>query len=335
MMKPIDITIVVPVYNAFPYLQECLDSICAQTYREWKCVLVNDGCTDNSQEIIETYCEKDERFSYLTKENERSADKARYYAYERINSEWVIGIDADDAIEPMFLEKIVKRYWETMADSVSWRCIFCKEDLQGEKWRLPSNKFNMDRVLSGKEVCLLTLGGWQIAGIGMVIRRDVLKIKSGHWMNSDEYNQREVLLLIQKCAFVDAHYYRRQNIGTSDKISIGMFDRTLVDMQLEQFVRKRFPEREDKIIAIAWQRLFNLIYLTADYCIHKYEFSREERKKVWEMLQTSYKALNRQTVHKAAPWHTLMLTHSFNLFVLLATAYVKYKRSHGGTFYYR
>lgn len=334
-MLSIDICIVIPVYNAGVYLQECLDSIYAQTYQEWKCVLINDGSTDNSQEIIETYCKKDERFSCLTKENEGAADKARYYAYERVDAEWVLPIDADDTIEPKFLEKIVKRYWETMADCISWRVISRKEDLQGEKWRLPLDKFNMDQVLSGKECCLLTIGGWQIAGIGMDKRSNALKIKPGPYMNSDEYSQRERWLLINRCAFVDAYYYCRANVGTSDKISIRMFDRTLVDMQLEQFVYKHFPDREDKIVALAWQRLFNLIYLTADYHIHLSELTGEERVKAKQILKMSYECINRKTARKAAPWHTMMLVHSFDLFSLLATAYVRYKRSHGGTFYYR
>lgn len=47
------------------YLRDCLDSIRDQTYKEWKCVLVNDGSTDNSQDIIEEYCNKDKRFSCL------------------------------------------------------------------------------------------------------------------------------------------------------------------------------------------------------------------------------------------------------------------------------
>ena len=154
-------------------------------------------------------------------------------------------------------------------------------------------------------------------------------------MNSDEYESREISLLVNKHAFVDAKYYVRHNVGTSDRVSVRMFDRTLVDMQLEQFVYDHFPEREDKIIALAWQRLFNLIYLTADYNIHKKEFTQEEQQKAKNILLRSYKAINRKTARQAAPWQTLMLTHSFRLFNILATMYVKYKRNHGGSFYYR
>lgn len=334
-MEPIDLTIIVPVYNASQYLRDCLDSICAQTYRKWKCVLVNDGSTDNSQEIIEEYCKKDARFSCFIKENERSAAKARYYALERISSEWVMSVDADDAIEPEFLEKIIKRYWETGADCVTGYRIGCAHELEGEDWRLPEKSFDMNQILTGRECCLMMLGGWKIGGTGIGKRSNAIQIKPGPYMNSDEYGSREASLLVNRHAFTDAKYFLRKNIGTSDRVSVRMFDRTLVDMQLEQFVYDHFPERKDKIIALAWQRLFNLIYLTADYHIHKSEFTKEEQEKAVGILRTSYKAINRKTTRQAAPVHALMLTHSFTLFSVLATAYVRYKRAHGGTFFYK
>lgn len=334
-MEPIDLTIIVPIYNASQYLRACLDSIRTQTFKEWKCVLVNDGSTDNSQEIIDEYCKQDVRFSCLIKGNERSAAKARYYALECITSEWVLFVDADDSIEPYFLEKIIKRYWETGADCVTGYLIGCARELDGEDWRLPEKSFDMNQILSGRECCLLTLGGWKIGGTGIIKRSTAIQIKPGPYMNSDEFGDRELSLLVNRHAFTDAKYYYRKNVGTSDRVSIRMFDRTLVDMQLEQFVYDNFPERKDKILALAWQRLFNLIYLTADFNIHIKEFTPEEQEKVQSILLTSYNAINRKTSRKAAPLQSLMLTHSFKLFNVLATIYVKHKRSHGGKFYYR
>lgn len=334
-MQKLDIAIIVPIYNAAKYLRECLDSICAQTYPDWKCVLVNDGSTDNSQKIIDEYCAKDNRFSYLKKQNERSASKARRYGLLHTNAEWIMEIDADDAVDVDFLEKLVKRQLETEADNVTGYRIGCAEELSGEKWRIPDKTFDINQVLSGRECCLRTLGGWNIGGTGIIKRSILLATQPGPYMNSDEFEVRERYMLINKRAFVDAKYYFRHNVGTSDRISVRMFDRTLVDMQLEQFVYDNFPERDDKIIALAWQRLFNLIYLTADYNIHKNEFTKEEQEKAVSILQKSYKAINRKTAQKAAPFQSLMLTHSFKIFSILATLYVKYKRSHGGKFYYR
>lgn len=331
----LDIAIIIPVYNASEYLRECLDSVCAQTYTNWSCILVNDGSTDNSQQIIDEYCARDKRFFGLVKKNERSAALARRFALERTNAEWIIQIDADDAVAHNFIEKLVERQLQTGADSVSWRMIRCKDGLNGIRWTLPDENFDMNQILSGRDCCLLTIGGWKISSVGLVRKSILLKIHPGPYMNSDEYEQRELLLLVNRKAFADAHYYYRANTATSYSVSVRMFDRTLVDMQLEQFVYDNFPEREDKIRALAWQRLFNLIYLTADYNIHKKEFTPEEQKKAVGILRKSYNAINRKTARQAAPIQSMLLTHSFTLFNILATAYVRYKRSHGGNFYYR
>lgn len=64
------INIIIPVYNAFVLLGECLDCIRNQSSKDWICYLMNDGSTDNSQLIIDEYCMQDERFEGLYKENE-------------------------------------------------------------------------------------------------------------------------------------------------------------------------------------------------------------------------------------------------------------------------
>lgn len=55
------ITVIVPVYNADVYLEECLDSIIGQSYTNLEIILVNDGSTDNSQKICERYTTQDNR----------------------------------------------------------------------------------------------------------------------------------------------------------------------------------------------------------------------------------------------------------------------------------
>ena len=142
-MQTLDITIIVPVYNAEEFLRECLDSICSQTYKQWKCVLVNDGSTDRSQTIIDEYCKNDGRFTCLIKKNEKSAALARRYALERNDSEWIMSVDADDAISPDLLEKCVARQIETNADCVTGYRIGCSDGLSGENWRLPLKDFDM------------------------------------------------------------------------------------------------------------------------------------------------------------------------------------------------
>ena len=135
-------------------------------------------------------------------------------------------------------------------------------------------------------------------------------------MNSDEYEQRERLLYVKKYAFADVVYYYRANVGTSDKVSVRMFDRTLVDIQLEEFVHKHFPDRKDKIKALVWQRYFNLIYLAADFKINESQFSVEEIDKIKNVLRYSYQQIDKLKTIYYYPIHALMLLLGFKIFCI-------------------
>lgn len=105
------ISVIVPVYNVFNYLEECLDSIINQTYESWECILVDDGSTDNSGEVCDEYCKKDNRFRVIHKEN-GGISSARNAGLEIIGG-YVCFLDSDDCLDMHFFENaigIAKKY---------------------------------------------------------------------------------------------------------------------------------------------------------------------------------------------------------------------------------
>ena len=96
------ISVIIPVYNAQPYLHRCIDSVLASAYSDFEIILVNDGSTDCSPEICRAYAEADSRVIYISQEN-RGVSSARNRGLEAARGEWIIFLDSDDFITADYL----------------------------------------------------------------------------------------------------------------------------------------------------------------------------------------------------------------------------------------
>ena len=110
------ISVVVPVYNAGPYLKRCLDSLAAQTYPRWEAILVDDGSTDGSGRVCRGYAQRDERFQYARLPANRGPSAARNEGVGRAAGAFISFVDADDYVEPGLLEGLHRSLTESGAD---------------------------------------------------------------------------------------------------------------------------------------------------------------------------------------------------------------------------
>lgn len=111
------ISIIIPVFNSEKYLEECLNSIYIQTYKDIEIILINDGSTDKSIDIINKYKNKFEKFIYLEQEN-KGASEARNLGVKYSSGEYLLFIDADDYIEKKSLEMIYQKANSTDSDII-------------------------------------------------------------------------------------------------------------------------------------------------------------------------------------------------------------------------
>ena len=95
MVKQPDIDIIIPNYNKAKYLNQCLDSILSQTYKNWKIYLVDDNSHDDSTKILKKYENIDNINFFLLKENKGPAF-CRNYAIDKSSSEFIAFMDSDD-----------------------------------------------------------------------------------------------------------------------------------------------------------------------------------------------------------------------------------------------
>ena len=114
--KTIMVSVIVPIYNVEEYLEECLESIRNQTYTNIEVILVNDGSTDGSREICESYCEKDIRFRLINQENQGQS-VARNRGFKESIGQYIMFVDSDDVVNTDVLEVLLP-YMKTDVDIV-------------------------------------------------------------------------------------------------------------------------------------------------------------------------------------------------------------------------
>lgn len=113
------ISVIVPVHNTSAYLEQCMDSIMHQTFRDIEIICIDDGSTDNSFEILERFAASDERIFLLHRdEASGSAALPRNLGLKRAKGKYVMFLDSDDYFDRTLLEKLYERAEKTEAELV-------------------------------------------------------------------------------------------------------------------------------------------------------------------------------------------------------------------------
>jgi glycosyltransferase involved in cell wall biosynthesis len=98
------VSVVIPVHNGGKYLSQAIESVLAQTFRDFELLIVDDGSTDSSAAIIRSFMDRDPRVRVLTQEN-RGVAAAGNRGLREARTEWVARLDADDIFLPEKLER--------------------------------------------------------------------------------------------------------------------------------------------------------------------------------------------------------------------------------------
>lgn len=151
------ISVIVPIYNVAPYLEECLDSIINQTYKRLQVVLVDDGSTDESVVIAKNYL-NDNRVQLISVEN-GGVSKARNIGLELARGEYIYFIDSDDCIASTYLEEMLFLMEQYNVDLV------CNDHIV-----YFDNKYNCEYIPMDKHVQVLTPNKQNVITGGIVCR---------------------------------------------------------------------------------------------------------------------------------------------------------------------
>lgn len=106
----IDISIITTSYNYDQYISETIESVLAQTYSNWEMIIFDDGSSDNSLEIIQSYCNKDSRIKLYTHPNNENKGLITTLkaAIEKAEGKYIVFLESDDYITPDYLEEKIQ-----------------------------------------------------------------------------------------------------------------------------------------------------------------------------------------------------------------------------------
>lgn len=159
------VSVTVPIYNVAEYLPQCIESICAQTYRALEIILVDDGSTDEGGSICDRYAKEDPRITVIHKENGGlvSARKAGLCA---AHGEFVACVDGDDWVEPDMIQRLMEIEAAAGADVIAFAGYEDGDGCQGIKGNTAAEGlYHTEGQLSGLYARMLMDGNFFTQGI--------------------------------------------------------------------------------------------------------------------------------------------------------------------------
>ncbi len=125
--KPL-VSIIIACYNSDKYIYETLDSLQNQVHTNWECIIVDDGSTDKSKEVIMPFVEKDKRYKYVYQKNQ-GASVARNTGIKNSSGKYILPLDSDDYISTNYTQKAI----EILEKNPTVKVVYCKGMMFGDK----------------------------------------------------------------------------------------------------------------------------------------------------------------------------------------------------------
>ena len=258
------VSVVVPIYNSAPYLSRCLDSVAALTFRDIEVICIDDGSTDGSGDIVNSYVEKDGRFSLVRQEN-RGASAARNRGMSLARGEYIYFLDSDDWVDFKDLGRLLDLARRENLDQV----VFAAEvhvtdfgdaqndaDLAGyarmaKSYVIPGDV--ADRPMSGVDMAfaLMERECFNVLCMVRLIKRETL-VDSGILfpegvLHEDEFFTAALYAVSRRVVAVREKYYHRRfrpgSIMTATDNTVEHLRGCLTaERLLDEFARARFAE---------------------------------------------------------------------------------------------
>lgn len=249
-MKNDKISIIVPVYNTEKYIKKCIDSILNQTYNNIELIIINDGSTDNSENIIKKIIKNKSNVIYKKIKNSGVAH-ARNVGLDLVTGKYVGFIDSDDYISKDMYKELYETAIKEKSDIVTSGYNKCYKDKEIQYFPKDKTVFGKS-VIESKDIFLNTNPYLPLKLFSMdLIKKNNIKFDEDLRIFEDLLFCYKLYLVANKISYVDESYYNYNcNNGTSltNSFSIKMFDIFKAIDRLKEYSNKLYGNELDKQI---------------------------------------------------------------------------------------
>ena len=228
------VSIIVPVYNSAKYLQECLDSLLAQTHKDIEIIAIDDGSEDKSLKILKKYARKDERIKAYTKPHEGS-NFARKSGVEEATGDYCMFVDSDDFLKPNAVKKLVDILERRPYDIIRFAGRTDENLPLKNDYPLPDGRHR--KVITAEEARVKLLETNALNNLCFQIyKRSLLEnptVFSEQITNCEDFLANLVIYdQVKKIFVIDTplYYYRRNSTSTTKRLMLGKRQNNLSDM---------------------------------------------------------------------------------------------------------
>ncbi|MDY3001340.1 MAG: glycosyltransferase [Romboutsia timonensis] len=279
------LSIIIPIYNVEKYLTKCIESVINQTYKNLEIILVNDGSTDNSKDIINKYSLIDSRIKVINKKNGGLSD-ARNVGIEIAKGDYIAFLDSDDWVELNMYEKLYSYIKQENADIA--QCSYQKvynEEVNNQKIK------EEIKLISGKD-SLYNLSG-KNAGKTVVVWNKIYKrelfndirFPKGKY-HEDEFTTYKVLYKANKIVDLNlplVYYRQRDGSITNSKFNIKRLD------ALEAFNERLAFYKEKNLDELQQLTLVPILRLTNEFYIKIKDSDIDDKYEILKLLRQGIK----------------------------------------------
>lgn len=295
------VSIIIPCYNAEKYIEACVNSVIVQTYKNWECILINDGSKDTTLNLITDFEPTDDRIRVFSQEN-LGLSATRNRGIENAKGEFLFFLDQDDILSSIALTALVSSFDNNdIITGITVTTNFVNEKinkisqlLHPKEGEITFENINFDVLVRTMEVGLKPVAQNRLYK-KKFIDENQLRFKYGI-LHEDELWFFETMLFAQNVKFIneETYFYR---IDNQDSITKNLGDKNLESyiIVMQEILEKYSFHNQFGVIATWYAVYIKKIFL--DFAIRdRYKLSDEVISKLEKALRDCYRPLGKKSI---------------------------------------